>query len=108
VLEDRGRELRRANGGRVGEPHHYPESFMGLLGDEGDIRGVSRCGKFANIVMMTKASMYDTFIARIRGLPREAGRGTAGPPAGEVAQLSKKDGKLLSKVKVLKFYIIYS
>ena len=33
VLEDWGRELRRANGGKVGEPHshHYPESFMGLL-----------------------------------------------------------------------------
>ena len=33
VLEDRGRELRRANGGKVGEPysHHCPESFMGHL-----------------------------------------------------------------------------
>ena len=31
VLEDWGRELRRANGGKVGEPYHYPESFIGLL-----------------------------------------------------------------------------
>jgi hypothetical protein len=33
VLEDWGRELRRANRGKVGEPysHHYPESFIGLL-----------------------------------------------------------------------------
>ena len=33
VLEDWGRELRRANRGKAGEPysHHYPESFMELL-----------------------------------------------------------------------------
>jgi hypothetical protein len=31
VLEDWGRELRRANRGKVGEPYHYPESFIRLL-----------------------------------------------------------------------------
>jgi hypothetical protein len=33
VLEDWGRELRRANRGKVGEPysHHCPKSFIGLL-----------------------------------------------------------------------------
>jgi len=33
MLEDRGRELRRTNGGKVRGPcsHHRPESFMGLL-----------------------------------------------------------------------------
>jgi len=28
VLEDWGRELRRADGGEVGEPYHCPESFV--------------------------------------------------------------------------------
>jgi len=33
MLEDRGRELRRANDEKVGEPysHHCPESFIRLL-----------------------------------------------------------------------------
>ena len=31
VLEGWGREPRRANMGKVWEPYHYPESFLGLL-----------------------------------------------------------------------------
>ena len=56
------------------------EGRGGLLGDSA-IKGIFgeyvTAGKFANMVkeMIMKAFIYNIFIAQIRGLPREAGRG---------------------------------
>jgi len=56
------------------------EGRGGLLGDSA-IKGIFgeyvTAGKFADMVkeMVMKAFIYNIFIAQIRGLPREAGRG---------------------------------
>jgi len=56
------------------------EGRGGLLGDSA-IKGIFgeyvTAGKFADMAkeMMMKAFIYNIFIAQIRGLPREAGRG---------------------------------